>query len=123
MIRKVLILANSSIYEMDDRFDKSFGPLGEYVSELSHLYTILKERSVELILIPDVFPGINQGIIRRLRLRSPMADIWEIVQIQGAHLSEDGVFDGGINLGDGPEEIAKTVRRILYQKELMVFGM
>jgi DNA-binding NtrC family response regulator len=119
MIHNVLILANSSIYEENDRFDSTFRPLGEYVNELSHLYTALKERSVELILIPDVFPGINQGIIRRLRLRSPMADIWEVVQLEGAHLSEDGVYDGAINLNDGPEQIAGVVRRILHRKALL----
>ena len=125
MIQNVLILANESIFSENDGFDKAFRPIGEFVQELSHLYSILKERSAELILIPDNFPGISHGVIRRLRLRHPMIDIWEISRTGRARKDDDiEMYDGIISLNDGPEHIAEKVRRILKQKALLrKFGL
>lgn len=124
MIQSVVILANESIFEEYDAFEKIFRPIGEFVDELSHLYSILKERSVELILIPEDFPGINRGIIKRIRLRNPLTDIWTIVRSDNARISEDGIFDGAINIKDGSEQISKKVRRILHHKLLLKkFGL
>ncbi len=123
MRQDIFVLANKDILA-DKRFDKAFASIGEYISEVSHLLTALEERAVNLILIPENFPGINTGIIRRLRMRAPMADIWKIGMSRFSHLEEDSEYDGMVNLSDGSSQISKKIKKILYQKELLKkFGM
>jgi DNA-binding NtrC family response regulator len=119
MIRNVLILANESMLETNPAFDRAFRRVGEYVEALSHLYSIIRERTVELILIPEDFPGINKGIIRRVRKRAPMADVWQITRLAEDQFREDDLYDGFINLNDGYEQISKKIKRILHQKALL----
>jgi DNA-binding NtrC family response regulator len=124
VIQNVLILADESLRERTPAFNKSFRRVGEYVEQLSHLYSIIRERNVDLILIPEDFPGINRGIIRRIRTRTPLTDIWQIVVSEENRNDSDNLYDGLINLNDGSEQISKKVKRILYQKSLLnKFGM
>ena len=46
MIPKVLILTGESEIARHSRFEKVFQPIGEFIEELSHLYTLLKERQI-----------------------------------------------------------------------------
>lgn len=118
MIRNVLILANGDLISGSSGFDKIFRPVGEFVEEVSLLYTLLKERAVDLILIPEIYPKINRGVVRRMRLRNPQADIWQIVWSDADSAAYE-IYDGTININDGPEQIAKKVQRILHQKSLL----
>jgi two-component system NtrC family response regulator len=120
MIQNILVLAKPEFAEGDPLFGSTFRAMGEFVSELSQLYTILKERSVELILIGGEFQGINPGIIRRIRMRAPVVDIWKIVPTMQHQIGDEGLsLDGFISLADGADSIAKKVRSILYQKALL----
>jgi DNA-binding NtrC family response regulator len=124
MIPKVLILADQPLLERNPDFDRSFRQVGEYIEQLSHLYSIIRERDVDLILIPYDFPGINRGIIRRIRIRTPSADIRQIVRSNRDYKESEKIYDGFINLNDGTEQISKNVKRILYQKSLLKkFGL
>nr|MBN2278357.1 sigma-54-dependent Fis family transcriptional regulator [candidate division Zixibacteria bacterium] len=122
MIRNVFILADKEVFEKHPDFRVIFESLGEFVGELSHLYTLLKERTADLILIAEQFPGINAGIIRKIRRRSPMADIWKVVSHPaGIHPDHEDpeLFEGIINCTDGRERIAPKVGKILNQKSLL----
>ncbi len=124
MIQNVLILADESLLKRDSDFDTAFRSVGEYVGHLSHLYSIIRERDVELILIPQDFPGINRGIIRRIRTRTPLTDIWQVVGSEMDQSEDENIYDGFISLNDGAEQISKKVKRILYRKSLLIkFGM
>jgi DNA-binding NtrC family response regulator len=124
MIPSVLILADPPLLERNPGFDHAFRPVGEFVEQLSHLYTIIRERDVDLILIPRDYPGINRGIIRRLRTRTPSTDIRQIVRSDRDFDEGEKIYDGYININDGPEQISKNVKRILNQKALLKkFGM
>ncbi|PKK84447.1 MAG: sigma-54-dependent Fis family transcriptional regulator [candidate division Zixibacteria bacterium HGW-Zixibacteria-1] len=118
MIQNVLILANGDLISGSSGFEKIFRPIGEFVEEVSLLYTLLKERAVDLILIPEIYPKINRGVVRRMRLRNPQADIWQIVWSDTDSAAYE-IYDGTINIDDGPEQIAKKVQRILHQKSLL----
>ncbi|MFH2036238.1 MAG: sigma-54 dependent transcriptional regulator [Candidatus Zixiibacteriota bacterium] len=119
MIQNLLIMANRDILESDARFEKTFRSIGEFVEELSHLYSILKERPVDMILIPENFPGINSGTVNRIRMRNPLADIWVISNYRDSANNDYTLFDGVLNLSDGNTEISKKIKRILYLKELL----
>jgi len=115
----VIVLAGNNILSESAGFEAAFGPIGEFVEEVSQLYTILKERAVDLVLIPEIYPKINRGVIRRMRLRNPLADIRQIVWSDAVDESVEDIFDGFININDGPERIKKKVERILFQKSLL----
>ena len=119
MIKKVIILANGIVLSQSSGFEAVFGQAGEFIDEVSQLYTVLKERAVDLILIPEIYPKISRGVIRRLRMRNPMADIWQIVWTDAVDESLLGIYDGTININDGPEQINKKIERILHQKSLL----
>jgi DNA-binding NtrC family response regulator len=120
MIQQAVVLVHPETVKSIQNFDKAFGPIAEYIYEISELYTLLKERSVEIIFIAEDFPGMTAGIIRRIRMRSPLTDIWEI-NISGHHRVpiDISMFDGSINLLDGKEAIGEKVNKILYQKSLL----
>jgi len=119
MIPSVLILADPPLLKRYPEFDRAFGRVGEYVEQLSHLYSIIRERNIDLILIPHDFPGINRGIIRRIRMRTPMSDIRQVVHSDRDFDESENIYDGFVNLNDGEEQISKYIKRILYQKSLL----
>ncbi len=122
-MHKIILLADQNMRRSDARLEKYFKSMAEFTEELSHLYTILKERAVDLLLIPAGFPGINQGTVTRMRLRNPMGDIWVIDKAERRR-DEDDLFDGVININDGAEQISKKIERILHQKSLLKkFGL
>jgi DNA-binding NtrC family response regulator len=119
-MQNVLILVRPDQVNDNGEFRKTLEPIGELVTELSILYSTLKERSVELILIAEDFPGINPGIIRKIRMRAPQADILEIAR-SGYDRSSDQVdiSDGFIDISEGSEEVSKKIKKVLAQKELL----
>jgi len=121
MIQNVLILADDDFLDDNPTFRRVVGAVGEFVSEVSQLYTIIRERTVALILIPKDFPNINTGVMRKTRMRSPMTDIWEIVFSESDIIQEDeyDIYDGAISLDLGPVQFKKKVERILSQKMLL----
>lgn len=94
--------------------------LGELHHDISPLYNALKERAVELILIEADFPGINAGLIRKLRLRSPLTDIWLLRRFQPSPVAaDDGFYDGSISLDAGLERLEEKIKQIYHQKALL----
>ena len=75
MKHNLLILYRPNEDPSDAVFAKALNDAGEVVGELSMLYSILKEKTVDLILIAENFPGINGAILRKIRRRAPFADI------------------------------------------------
>jgi len=119
-MQNILILVHPDQVREEEKFRRIFEPMGEFVDELSMFYTALKERSTDLILVEGRFPGINPGIIRKIRMRAPLADIIEIGR-NGYEKSSDkmSLFDGIIDISEGAETVAKKVNRILAQKSLL----
>ncbi|MCX6826385.1 MAG: sigma-54 factor interaction domain-containing protein, partial [candidate division Zixibacteria bacterium] len=120
MSQNILILVSPEYIAGHPPFDEIFKSEGEYIYELSQLYSILKERAIELILVAEDYPGINQGTIRRIRMRSPLADVWRIVPRETPYSLEDNsLFDGAIIMADGRESVLKRISKILFQKGLL----
>ncbi len=118
MINNVLILTDPTLSKDSSLLNRAFKSLGEYVEQLSHLFTILEERKVDLILIAEDFPALNFGVIRRLRSRSPESDIWKIVYHENETEDSD-IYDGWINIYNEPKQIAKKIKQILHRKALL----
>ncbi len=120
MIRKVIILARKEAASNNPQFDRIFKPIAEYSYELSELYTLLKERAVEIILVVDDYPGFNSGIIRKIRMRAPVTDIWRVA-LTDRHITveEELQFDGTIDFREGKEAVAAKIQKIIYQKGLL----
>jgi DNA-binding NtrC family response regulator len=124
MNKNVLILADEAYLRDNIAFKEAFESRGEFIGEISQLCTILKERAVDLILIPENYREINPGIIRRLRMRSPLADIRQIVRTDRAEIPDDSIYDGYISLAAGRQQIHRKLDRILHQRALLhKFGM
>ncbi len=121
MIQNVLILVRQETVSAGNQIDRILKPIGEYIFELSQLYNALKERTVELILVAGDFPGASAATVRRLRLRSPLTDIWKIEMSRRPpdQTGESQIFDGRINLADGSEMIGRKIRQIILQKSLL----
>ncbi len=125
MKNNILILARAEQYQNTTAFSKAFSSIGEYVNEISMLYTILKERAIDLILIAENFPGLNAGIVKKIRRRAPFVDIWEITESSyDKELDDETYYNGFINPAVGPKAVKEIVTKILGQKELLrKFGM
>ncbi len=120
MKNNILILAQAEQYQQTTAFKKTFNSIGEYVDELSILYTILKERTVDLILIAENFPGFNPGMVKKIRRRAPFADIWEITEEAfNKELDDEVFYNGFINPAAGPRAVKERIAKILTQKELL----
>jgi len=119
----VLILAGNDRPGTGDRLKKVFESQGEFVDELSLLYTFIREKEVDLILIAEGFPGINPITLRKIRMRAPYADLYRIVE-SDIEREKDPSFDGDISLAEGVRGVSRRISRILKQRELMSrFGM
>ncbi|UCD17356.1 MAG: sigma-54-dependent Fis family transcriptional regulator [Candidatus Zixiibacteriota bacterium] len=114
----IVVLARPETAFDPETFDRIFTPIGEIVTELSLLNTILKERHVDLILVDGNFPGITRAVLRRVRMRSPLADVWKIVD-SSEDRDEEELFDGIIIAAGGRTEISQKVTRVLFQKTLL----
>ncbi|SYZ74289.1 Response regulator [Candidatus Zixiibacteriota bacterium] len=121
MIQSVLILVRTETVVAGNKLDRILKPHGEYVFEISELYNALKERTIDLILIEEGYPGITPATIRRLRLRSPLTDIWLIeILSRSSHMPEETpIFDGRFNLADGTDILERKIKQILRQKSLL----
>jgi len=121
----ILILAQPEQFQQAAALKKTFDSIGEYIDELSILYTILKERDIDLILVVENFPGLNAGMIKKIRRRAPLTDIWEITESAfDKELNDEIFYNGFINPAAGPKAIKERITRILRQKELLSkFGM
>ncbi len=116
----VVALTRRETVNSNPLFEKIFKPIGEYIVELSQLYTLLKERTLEIILITEDYPGINSGIIKKIRMRAPMTDIWKIAfPGRQAVENENPLFDGIISLQEGKEAVSNKIQKILHQKSLL----
>jgi len=125
MKHNILILYNPNEVASGSALTRALNGAGEVVNELSMLYSILREKTVDLILIAESFPGINNAILRKIRRRAPFSDIWEIVQSgYDIVISDDLPYDGRIRYSARSKDFAESVKRILSQKELLLrFGM
>ena len=124
MNRTILILAEESRYGQRTHFTRCFRSLGEWVEEISHLYSMVRERDIELILVPDDFPGVNTGVIKRLRMRSPDSDIWRVSEGMPEQPGDEDLYDGIVDYSAGPDQVADKVARIINQRALLKkYGM
>lgn len=119
----VLVLARPGQLSESSYKKAKIASLGETVEELSHIYTILKERRADLVLIAENFPGINPVTLRKIRMRAPEADIYGLFA-NNPENPGDSPFDGFINLDQGASSVSGKIKRILKQRELLArFGM
>jgi DNA-binding NtrC family response regulator len=120
MISKIVLLIRPETAERYAQAAGIFKNSADYLSEISELYTLLKERSVEIILIAEDFPGMNVGLIRRIRMRAPMTDIWRLNFSSTPRPElDERAFDGSINILEGKETATDKIQKILSQRELM----
>lgn len=119
MKQNVLILVGPDRRE-DKRVKDAFDSLGEVVDEISLVNTVLKERQIDLILCDADFPGLNRALINRLRVRSPLTDIWILTDYGDKVIDgEADYFDGSIDLRGDISGLSKKVADILRQKALL----
>jgi DNA-binding NtrC family response regulator len=125
MIPNILILAESEQFPAKSSFNRVFKTVGEYVEGLSHLYSALRDRTVDIILIADQFPGINATVLRKIRIRAPFADIVRIVwSDHDRDPDEKLLFDGCVSLAQGAQGVAGKIKQILARKRLLEkYGM
>ncbi len=124
MIPRLLILAPPGQFAAGDPFDKIFRARGEYIEDIPQLYALLKEREVELILISNRLPGTNAAVLRKIRMRSPHAEIHLLTSDITDIADHNLVYDGIINLADGHHNLGLRLDKIFHIREsLQAFGL
>jgi len=119
MKQNVLVVAKPERLEIRP-LKNIVGSLGEIVGEISLVNTVLKERQVDLILFDAEFPGLNRALVNRLRMRSPMTDIWNLTDYGETVVDGDAdYFDGSIDLRTDSSSLTKKVADILRLKALL----
>lgn len=120
MTLSLLTLIRRETLDREPSLENRLSRLGELYHDISPLYNALKERTVEMILIEADFPGVNAGLIRKLRLRSPLTDIWRLQRLRPTpETPEERFYDGSISLTADTEGLEEKVKQIFHQKALL----
>ncbi len=93
--------------------------IGEVVTELSHLYQIVRERHIDLILADESRTDLVRSVGVRVRRFNPLTDIWRVVDSNQIGHDEPGYIDGIISRELGQEGIQRKVAAILHVKNLL----
>ncbi|MBD3333707.1 AAA domain-containing protein [candidate division GN15 bacterium] len=93
--------------------------IGEVVTELSHLYQIVRERHIDLILADESRNDLVRSVGVRVRRFNPLTDIWRVVDSNQVGHDEPGYIDGIFSRELGQEGIERKVASILHVKHLL----
>ncbi|HEO72257.1 MAG TPA: hypothetical protein ENN80_13435, partial [Candidatus Hydrogenedentes bacterium] len=93
--------------------------IGEVITELSHLYQVVRERHIDLILADESRTDLVRSVGTRVRRFNPLTDIWRIVDSNQIGHDEPGYIDGIISRELRQEGVERKIAAILHVKSLL----
>jgi len=116
MVNRTAILLSPDQAESDTI---DWQKIGRVVTELSQLYHLVKESRIDLILVDESRTDLKRAVATRIRRYNGLTEIWVIVS-DGFHPEPaDEYIDGVISRDLGEEGVAKKVKQILAEKDLL----
>lgn len=116
MKNNVLILADPARVS-EDKTDWS--KIGRVVTEISHLYQIVKESHIDLILVDDSHTDLRKAVATRIRRYNGLTEIWQLTDDGTSEDLDQEFLDGVIPRDLSDKVLAEKVARILHAKELL----
>ena len=93
--------------------------IGAVVSRVSELYQLVTERPIRLVLVDVHRHDVNQTVATKIRRPNGLTDIWKVVEDSASAEHAELIFDGRIVVDLGTDEIAKKIKRVLADKQLL----
>jgi transcriptional regulator with PAS, ATPase and Fis domain len=93
--------------------------IGEVITELSHLYQVVRERHIDLILADESRTDLVRSVGTRVRRFNPLTDIWRVVDSNHIGHDEPGYIDGIISRELGQQGVEHKIAAILHVKNLL----
>ncbi len=98
--------------------------IGQVVTELADLYTIVRERRVDLVLVDDSRTDLKRPVARRVRRQNGLTEIWLLTHDRDSVPYELDFIDGRLPIGLGQEGIEQKIAHVFHGKGLLDhFGM
>jgi DNA-binding NtrC family response regulator len=118
--RTVLLLSESA----DSRSSIDFDRIGVVVTELSHLYQVVKERRIDLILADEDRTDLVPAVAGRIRRHHGLTDIWRLGTGDPPELDVPEFMDGTVSIDLGEKGLVAKRDAILGTKDLLAgFGL
>ena len=116
MIQKTAIL----IDEKNKNYsDTNWEKIGIIVTQISHLYQLVKETNIDLILVDESHTELKKSVATKLRRFNGLTEIWWLSSNNSIDESYDSYIDGIINCNLGQNWIIQKVKHILHTKQLL----
>ncbi|MDH4155777.1 MAG: sigma-54 dependent transcriptional regulator [candidate division Zixibacteria bacterium] len=116
MISRTAILADR---DARGRGGVDWQQLGTVVEEVSELYQLAKERTLDLIIVGQHRTDLKAPVATRIRRYNGLTEIWKVVASDLEVTPEPDYIDGLIPLDLGHKGISLKVAHILRTKELL----
>ncbi len=116
MINRVAILIESN---QNDPGGIDWSRLGAVVTEISELYQLVKERQIDLILVGERRPELNNAVALRLRRPHGLTEIWRVVASEFSAGEDELYLDGHLSRELGEDGVAQKIADILADMDLL----
>lgn len=116
MIQKTAILINE---KFKNSSETNWDKIGLVVTQISHLYQLVKETNIDLILIDESHTEIKKSVATKLRRFNGLTEIWWLSPKDFSDKNYDDYIDGIINRDLGEKGIIQKIKHILHTKQLL----
>ena len=97
----------------------SWGKIGQVVDEISELYQIVKERTIDLIIVDENRFDLKFPVAARIRRYHALTEIWKVRQAHYDLEAEEDFIDGNFTVDLGQKGIKDRVKQIIQTKEML----
>lgn len=116
MKNNVLILANPA---KTKEGGADWSKIGRVVTEISHLYQLVKESHIDLIFVDDSHTDLKKAVATRIRRYNGLTEIWHLTENGMTEDFDSEYIDGVIPRNLSEKRLAEKVAKILHAKELL----
>ncbi len=116
MVNRVVILISEN---QKINSNIKWSNIGQVVTQISHLYQIVKESHVDLILVDESHPELKKPVSTRIRRFNGLTEIWKIIETDMVNEPEEEYIEGSISIELGEKGILKKIENILHAKGLL----
>ncbi|MDF1543546.1 MAG: sigma-54 dependent transcriptional regulator [bacterium] len=116
MNQKIVILVS---HNLDQQKSTDLTEIGQVVTEISHLYQIVREQDIDLVMVDEGHHDFRRAVALRIRRYNGLTEIWKLVSGNPAEHTLEPFLDGFIPFDLSGEALDETVEKILHAKALL----